>query len=266
MIDTHCHLDFESFDADRPRVVERALEAGVGMIVNPSIDLENATKVIVLAEEFESVYATVGVHPNSSIHWNEDSGKAIKDLSKNPKVVAIGEIGLDYFRERAPHELQKEVVRAQLKLAAELELPVIIHNREAEQDVIEILMDWCEDLVRAGSPLAERPGVLHSFSGSREMADRAVDANFMIGFTGPITFKNAEGAREIAAAVPIENIFIETDSPFLTPHPFRGERNEPARVKLIAEKIAEVKQIPFETVGAATTENAQHLFRFEDKR
>ena len=266
LVDSHCHLDFEAFDVDRSRVIERAFSEGVETIVNPSIDLENATKVVGLAEEFENVYAAVGVHPNSSTHWNDECLKAIKGWARNPKVVAVGEIGLDYFRKMAPFALQKEVIWAQLKLAAELELPVIIHNREAEQDVIEILMDWYEDLVRDGSPLADRPGVLHSYSGNRDMVKRAVESNFLIGFTGPITFKNAVGTREIAAAVPIENILIETDSPFLTPHPYRGERNEPERVKLIAEKIAEVKQIPFSSVATTTTANAQRLFGFGEKR
>ena len=263
LIDTHCHLDFEAFDADREEVLKRATEAGLGFILNPSIDLENYSQVVALTEQNEMLFAAVGVHHNSSTTWTEDTRAKLKRLTAHKKVVAIGEIGLDYYRDAGPKTVQHSVLEAQLELAAEVELPVIVHNREASEDVLAILLNWQAGLQRSGSPLAKRPGVLHSFSGDREMAEKAIAA-FCIGFTGPLTFKNAPELQSLAAELPLDHILIETDSPFLSPHPLRGQRNEPARVKLVAEKLAELKQITFEEVAKATTENAKRLFRFED--
>jgi TatD DNase family protein len=266
LIDTHCHLDFDAFDSDRADVISRAGQAGVGIILNPSIDATNSARVVELAEQHQTLYAAIGVHPNSSTGWDAGSELELKKLAANKKVVAIGEIGLDYYRDAAPKEAQHSVFQRQLELAAEMELPVIVHNREASDDVLTMLLDWQAGLVEAASPLAERPGVLHSFSAAAAMAEKAVAAHFFIGFTGPVTFKNALELQAIAAALPLDHVLVETDSPFLSPHPLRGQRNEPARVKLVAEKIAELKGLSFDEVAAATSANAQRLFRFGERQ
>lgn len=263
LIDTHCHLDFDAFDSDRADVVARAQEAGVGVIVNPSTDTVNAAKVVALAQQTACVYAAVGVHPNSSTQWGASSEEEVRQLAQQSKVVAIGEIGLDYYWDEAPHDVQQKVLQAQLELAAEMELPVIVHNREASEDLLAILLEWQAGLAASGSPLAARPGVLHSFSGDQAMAEKAVAAGYFLGFTGPLTFKNAPELQAIATQAPLERVLVETDSPFLSPHPLRGQRNEPARVKLVAEKLAELKGLPYEEICAATTANARHLFGIE---
>ncbi len=263
LVDTHCHLDFDAFDADRAEVIARAQEAGVDAIVNPSIDRANAAKVVALAQETACVYAAVGVHPNSSTEWNAHCAEELRQLAQHSRVVAIGEIGLDYYWDDAPHDVQQKALQAQLELAAEMELPVIVHNREASEDLLAILLEWQAGLASSANSLAARPGVLHSFSGDQAMAERAVAAGYFLGFTGPLTFKNAPDLQAIARQVPLERILIETDSPFLSPHPLRGQRNEPARVQLVAEKLAELKGLPYEEVAAATTANARQLFGIE---
>lgn len=265
LIDTHCHLDFEQFDEDRLAVVANARRAGVGVILNPSVDLENSFTVLALTAKFDGLFAAIGVHPNSSNSWTNESKAKLKEMAQDKKVVAIGEIGLDYYRDKAPKDVQQKVLHEQLELAAEMEVPVIIHNRESSADVLAMLLDWQAELIRADSPLAHRPGVLHSFSGDLAMAEKAAAAHYFIGFTGPLTFKNAPALQQIASALPIENILVETDSPFLAPHPHRGKRNEPANVKLVAEKLAEIRELPFEEVATITTGNAQRLFRFGER-
>ncbi len=262
LIDTHCHLDFDAFDADRAEVINRAVESGVSCMLNPSVDLENSAIVVQIADQFENVYAAVGVHPNDCLDWTSDSVEEVRVLAQNPKVVAIGEIGLDYYWEKTPEELQKVAFRAQLELAAHLELPVIVHNREAGEDVLQILLEWQADLASAKSTLASRPGVLHSFSGDRQMAEKAVAANFFIGLTGPLTFKNAVPLQNLASDFPLDHLLVETDSPFLSPHPERGQRNEPAKVRRVAQKLADLKGVPYDVVETATTSNARRLFRF----
>jgi TatD DNase family protein len=260
LVDTHCHLDFKSFDPDRLAVVARAMEAGVGRIVNPGIDLASSQAAVKLAQEEAAIYAAVGVHPNDALSWRTDTRAELKGLAGDQKVVAIGEIGLDYYRDRAPRALQREIFREQLALAAELGLPVIIHNREATEDVLGILGDWHSGLQSTRSPLTGRPGVLHSYADSEEPARRAMDLNFFIGFTGPVTFRNAAELQRVAAALPLDRLLVETDAPFLTPHPHRGKRNEPAYVRLVVEKIAELKEMSFSTVADRTADNAALLF------
>jgi TatD DNase family protein len=264
LVDTHCHLDFDSFDVDRTDVIARAVATGVSRMLNPNVDLENSANVIQLADKFGPVNAAVGVHPNDCQEWNSESVIKLKELAQNRKVVAVGEIGLDYYWEKTPKDLQISVFQAQLELAAELGLPVIVHNREAGEDVLSVLLKWQASLEAAKSPLAFRPGVLHSFSGDRQMAEKAIAANFFIGLTGPLTFKNANVLQEISTDLPLENLLVETDSPFLSPHPERGQRNEPAKVKLVAEKLAELKGIKYEDVETVTTSNAERLFRFTE--
>jgi TatD DNase family protein len=253
LIDTHCHLDFDRFDGDRDAVVERALAAGVERIIIPALDQHNWTAVIHLTERYEPVYAAVGVHPNSTAGWQDEWIEHLRDLAQHQKVVAIGEIGLDYYWEKSPLEKQHKALSHQLALAAELDLPVIIHNRDAGEDVLKLLRN---------SPLAgkEGAGVLHSFSADWETAQIAVALGFYIGITGPVTFKKAEKLRYIAVNLPLNKLVVETDAPFLTPHPFRGKRNEPAFVTYVAERIAQERGIKITDLAKQTTSNAIRLF------
>jgi len=260
LTDTHCHLDFDRFAEDREAVVERASETGLVRILNPAIDLETAKHAVRLAERFPMVFAAVGLHPNSAVEWSDSLLDDFRQLCGHEKVVAIGEIGLDYYWDDAPPDVQQRVFRRQLSLAAEVSLPVVIHNRDATEDVLSFLLAWQAGLAEAGHPLAERPGVMHSFSADEAAAQRAIGANFYIGITGPVTFKNAPDLQALVGSLPLERLLIETDAPFLTPHPFRGKRNEPARVRLVAEKIAELRGMAVEDVIAVTGENARRLF------
>lgn len=262
LADTHCHLDFHAFDEDRDQVLARSREAGVERILNPGIDLASSQNVVDLAESRSQVYAAIGVHPNEANSWNENSLPHLRVLAESPKVVAVGEIGLDYYRDRAPRDLQKRIFQEQLALATELRLPVIIHNRQATPDILEILSAWKAGLSAADSPLADRPGVLHSYSDQLEPALQAIDLNFYIGFTGPVTFRNAPDLQQVASQLPLDHLLTETDAPFLTPHPYRGKRNEPAYVRLVADKIAELHDEKFEAVAKIAYENARQLFNW----
>lgn len=262
LIDTHCHLNFDSYGEDRDAVIERARAAGVTRVINPAVDLETSEAAIQLSQQYPGIYAAVGVHPNSSADFDENQINQIATLAKEAKVVAIGEIGLDYHWDESPKAKQFQAFEAQLALAARLELPVIIHNREASEDVIAILERWVGTLPIT---LKDRPGVLHSFSGTPEVAERALKIGFYLGFTGPITYKNADGLRRIAAHIPLNRIVVETDGPFLTPTPHRGKRNEPAYIPIIIERLAALRQISNEAIGAATTENAERLFGLAGK-
>ena len=253
LIDTHCHLDFESFAEDRDAVVERALNAGVSRIIVPALEPENWQAVVDLADRYVGVYTAVGVHPNSSAEWQDSWIDDLRQLAQHDKVVAIGEIGLDYYWDKSPKKTQHHALRLQLELAHELDLPVIIHNRESDEDVLRLL---------AESPLAGKsnPGVLHSFSTSWEIAEAALDLGFYLGFTGPVTFKKADELREVDAKVPVERILVETDAPFLTPQPHRGKRNEPAYVAFVAERCAEVRGVDTAVFAQQSTKNAERLF------
>jgi len=259
-VDTHCHLDFYVFDQDRGQVLARSQEAGVSPILNPGTDLETSRAAIKLAEANSSVFAAVGVHPNDGRTWNEATLKDLRGLARHPKVVAIGEIGLDYYRDRTPRDLQLQIFRAQLALASEINLPVIIHSRQAAADVLTVLSQWHTALVRHDSPLADRPGVLHSFEGDLETAQRAIDMSFYIGVTGPLTYQNAPERRALFSILPIDRILTETDAPFLAPHPYRGQRNEPAFIRVIAEALSTTQNLPLSTVAETTSANAARLF------
>lgn len=254
LVDTHCHLDFESFHDDVAEVVERAAAAGVTRIIVPSLDLDNAAAVLALAGRFPGVYAAVGVHPNSAAGWQDDWIERLRELARHPKVVAIGEVGLDYYWDKTPAKTQHRALAAQLELAAELHLPVIIHNRNASADTLHLLSTSL--LIDSA-----RPGVLHSFSGDWAAAEAALEMGFCLGFTGPLTYKKADELRDIAARAPLDRILVETDAPFLAPHPHRGRRNEPAHVRLVAERLAEVRGLTLEEVAGATTANALRLFK-----
>jgi TatD DNase family protein len=267
--DSHCHLDFNVFEGDRSLVVERAQEAGVTHLMNPAIDLDSSLIVTKLAEAYEMVYAAVGVHPNSATTWRESTTDALEQLARHPKVAAIGEIGLDYYRNHASHEQQREVFYQLLQLATKANLPVIIHSRDASpqdcratEDVLEILRGWRQDLDHEHHPLAQQPGVMHSYSGGLKFGNQAMELGFYIGITGPVTFRNAPELQQMVSELPLDRILIETDAPFLTPHPYRGKRNEPAYVRLVADKIAEIQQVSTEVVADTTSKNAKRLFNW----
>ncbi|MEJ2709598.1 MAG: TatD family hydrolase [Anaerolineales bacterium] len=261
-VDTHCHLNFDSFENDRQEVLERARQAAVRRILNPGVDLASSRAAVELAQSNEQVYAAVGVHPNDALSWNEGTIDALEELAEHPKVVAIGEIGLDYYRERAPRDLQMEIFGQQLLLAERVGLPVVIHNREATADILGMLEEWQMGLMATSPMLADRPGVLHSYSDNEANAMQAIDLNFFIGITGPVTFHNAPELQHVVTALPIERLLTETDAPFLTPHPHRGKRNEPAYVRIITEKIAQLRELPVEIVAEITENNAGRLFNW----
>jgi len=261
LIDTHAHLDLPQFDADRAAVVERAQAAGVEVIVNAGADMDSSRRAVALAEQYLEVYAGVGVHPHDAKQVDGDALAALRELARQPKVVAVGEIGLDFYRNLSPQDVQRRAFQAQLAWAARLGKPVIIHDREAHAEVLKALTSWAAGL--AGSPLAGRVGVLHSFSGDLLMAKRAIDLGFYISISGPVTYQSARRLAEIVQALPLNRLLIETDCPYLTPHPHRGKRNEPAYVRLVAEKIADIKGLTVDMVAAATTANARLLFELE---
>jgi TatD DNase family protein len=257
LVDTHCHINFDSYDDDREAVFARAAAVGVRQIINPAIDLQTSREIVGLTAQYEGLYAAVGIHPNSSADFADSIVDDLATLAKQSKVVAIGEIGLDYHWDKSPKAQQFRAFEAQLALAARLELPVIIHNREASEDVISIVEHWAGDLPTS---LKNRPGVLHSFSAPAAIAERALASGFYLGFTGPITYKNADSLRHIAARVPLNRLLVETDGPFLTPVPHRGKRNEPAYIPFMVERLASLQQVSVEQMGTATTENAVRLF------
>jgi len=260
LTDTHCHLDFDHFDKDREMVVHRAVEAGLVRILVPGVDVSSSRVATQLAEKYVQVYAAVGVHPNSGGTWNEGTKQKLRTLSKHQKVVAIGEIGLDYYRQWTPQNIQKKILKLQLDLANEVELPVILHCREAYGDIQKILTEWLDGL--STNKLSNAPGVFHSFSGNIEQVNLFLKKNFYIGISGPVTYKNAESLRRIIAEIPVDRILIETDAPYLTPHPRRGKRNEPAFVGYVAERIAEIWNLSPLEVGEITSENSKKLFNW----
>jgi TatD DNase family protein len=253
LIDTHCHLDFHVYAEDLGDVLTRAQAANVGRIIVPALDLENSRTVLELAERHAMVVAAVGVHPNSSAAWRSDRIDELRRLASHEKIVAIGEIGLDYYRDNSPKHVQQEAFEAQLALADELSLPVIIHNRQADDDILRRLR-FASRTAHVGN------GVLHSVSSSWSVAQAALDLGYYLGFTGPITFKKATELRGVAAKVPLDRLLVETDGPFLTPHPYRGQRNEPAYVRYVAERLAELKKTTEAEIVRQTSANAVRLF------
>jgi TatD DNase family protein len=257
-------LDFEAFNQDRESILERANLAGVSRIVNPGIDITSSQNAIRLAETHENIFVAVGYHPNSP--GIEDFAlKELKKMAAHPRVVALGEIGLDYYRQHNDREIQQEVLSRQLDLAIDMNLSVIIHNRNAEIDLQGILIDWHEKLVNQNSPLSQHPGVLHSFSSDIDFAGELIERNFFIGITGPITFKNAPELRETVAKIGLEHLVVETDAPFLAPQPKRGKRNEPSYVIYVAEKLAEIFDCTYEEVSSITSRNAGILFNWREE-
>lgn len=270
LTDTHCHLDFNKFDDDRAAVLQRASAVEVRRILIPALDLKSSLSAIQLAESYSNLYAAVGFHPTDLETFSEKTFGEVKSLVEHPKVVAIGEIGIDYYwvKEEQKRTFQREVLKKQLAFARAVNKPAIIHMREendawsgqASVDLLEILSEWHKILKTENHPLAEKPGVLHSYNGDLNTAQTALDLNFYIGVTGPVTYKSAEEKRRIIRQLPLERLLIETDAPFLTPVPQRGKRNEPAFVAYIADKIAEIHKTTREQVAQITAENAERLF------
>lgn len=255
LVDTHCHLDHPQFDADIGVVIARAYEAGVLRMVTIGTGLSSSRAALALAERYAGVYAAVGVHPHEARDWDEDAPAELEQLARHPKVVAIGEIGLDFYRDWSPREAQARAFEAQLGLARRLGLPVIIHDREAHEAVLATL--------QAHAPVR---GVLHSFSGDTQVAEVALALGLYLGISGPITFPKADALRQVVALTPLERLLIETDAPYLAPQTHRGRRNEPAYVRYVAEGVAAVKGLPIEAIAAQTTANAEALFFRDDRR
>lgn len=253
LIDSHAHLDDKKFDCDREDVIRRAIGEGVTRIINIGADMESSERSVALAAAHEEIYAAVGVHPHDAAKMKPGDTETLAAWGEHPKVAAIGEIGLDYYYDLSPRETQKEMFIRQLDLARQLHLPVVIHNRDAHADTMAILK-------REGKGLE---GVVHCFSGSMEMARELVKLGWHLGVDGPVTFKNAAKLPEIVASVPLEFLLVETDSPYLTPAPHRGKRNEPAYVKLVARRVAHLRGMDEDEFAVATAQNALRLFRIK---
>ncbi|MFH1406950.1 MAG: TatD family hydrolase [Candidatus Omnitrophota bacterium] len=251
-IDTHAHLDFADYDADREEIIRRAKQSCVEYIINIGTDVESTKKSIALAHKYDFIYASLGVHPHDAGTVSDDVILQLKELARDKKIVAVGEVGLDFHKEYSPKEAQKNAFIKFIRLAGELGLPLIIHDREAHRDTLDILKKELKGPLR---------GVLHCFSGSAEFARECVDLGFYISFTCNLTYKNAAKLRETAKAIPIERILLETDCPFLAPQKFRGERNEPAHISHLAEELAKLKELAPEDIARITTLNAKTLFK-----
>jgi TatD DNase family protein len=256
LIDTHCHLDMSAYEADFEAVLARALAAGVTRIISVGIDLESSRSAIALAEQHEGIHATVGVHPHNVAGLSEADYAELRDLCRHPKVVAYGEIGLDYVKNYAPVALQKEHFARQVALAKKLQLPLVVHDREAHDDIMEIL--------EAAGPFPSG-GVMHCFSGDAAFARRVLALGFYISIPGVVTFAKAEMLQEAVREIPLGSLVLETDGPFLAPVPKRGKRNEPQLMLFTAQKVAELKGISLEEVARQATINAVHLFGLEGR-
>ena len=247
--DTHAHYDSSKFAGDRDEVLRAAYESGVSLIVDPGDTLERSKNTVALANQYDFVYAAVGVHPEEYETWAEDTVDRLRELAKEPKVVAIGEIGLDYYWDKNHTELQKQMFRTQIELALELDLPIIVHDREAHGDCFSIVCDY---------PALR--GVFHCYSGSAEMAKELLKRGWYLGFDGPITYKNNVKAMEVLAVTPLDRIVLETDSPYLSPVPNRGKRNDSRNLPYIAAVVAREKGISVEDAAAITFENGKRLY------
>ena len=250
LFDTHAHMDDRAFDEDRETLLTQLPEQGIGLLMNPGCSLASSRNAVALAERYDYIYAAVGSHPDAADEVNDQVLAEYQALCKQEKVLAIGEIGLDYHYEDIPRERQQAAFRAQMALAAELDLPVIVHEREAHEDGMRIVEEF---------PTVK--GVFHCYSGSAEMAKWLVSRGWYIGFTGVLTFKNARKAVETAASIPLNRIVLETDCPYMSPEPFRGKRNDPGRLYRMAEKLAEIRGLSVEEIHAITMENGKKLYR-----
>jgi TatD DNase family protein len=254
LADTHCHLSLEAFAEDLNQVLLRARQAGVRRILVPGVNLETSERAVALAEAYPEVFAAVGVHPHYVSSYSPETRTRLGQLAESERVVAIGEIGLDFHRDRSPREVQRRAFADQLELAAELGLPAVIHNREASDELLEQILPWASG--------RRTPGVLHAYSSDEATARTVCRAGFFLGVAGPITFPNAQGRRIITGNLDRDRVVVETDAPYLSPHPRRGERNEPARVALVAEALAELWQQRPEVTRRIVWDNAATLFHW----
>ena len=250
LFDTHAHMDDRAFDEDREELLNNLPGQGLALVMNPGCSLESSRNAVELAGQYDYIYAAVGSHPDAADEVNEEVLEEYRKLCKlNPKVKAIGEIGLDYHYEDIPREIQLKAFRMQMELAKELKLPAIVHEREAHEDGMAVVREF-----------PEVTGVFHCYSGSAEMARQLVDKGWYIGFTGVLTFKNARKAIEVASSIPLERIVLETDCPYMSPEPFRGKRNDPGRLYRMAEKLAEIRGKSLEEIHEITVENGKRLY------
>lgn len=258
LVDSHCHIDGEAFDNDRDDVVQRAREAGIGAMLNVGTGDPKSNdfrKAVAVAEKYQDVFASVGVHPHDAKLYDDKAEAHLVDLAKSEKVIAWGEIGLDYYYDHSPREVQRDAFRRQIQTARRLSLPIIIHSRDADDETVEILTEECSwDGFR---------GIMHCFGGTQAMAKALIPLGFLISFAGNVTFKKAENLRDAAKVVPLDKLLVETDCPFLTPIPFRGKRNEPAYVEHTARFLAEFYGVGFETLADQTTRNFLEFFKLQ---
>ena len=251
LFDTHAHMDDQAFEADRQGLLTALPEQGIGLLMNPGCSLASSRNASALSQQYGYIYAAVGSHPDAADEVNETVLEEYRKLCKlNPKIKAIGEIGLDYHYEDIPRQIQMQAFRAQMALAQELDLPVIVHEREAHEDGMKVVEEF-----------PEVKGVFHCYSGSAEMAKWLVKRGWYIGFTGVLTFKNARKAVEVAQTIPLDRIVLETDCPYMSPEPFRGKRNDPGKLYRMADKLAEIRGLTVEEVHAVTMENGKRLYR-----
>jgi len=255
LIDSHCHIDGEAFDNDRDDVVQRAREAGIGAMLNVGTGDPKSNdfrKAVAVAEKYQDVFASVGVHPHDAKLYDDKAEAHLVDLAKSEKVIAWGEIGLDYYYDHSPREVQRDAFRRQIQTARRLSLPIIIHSRDADDETVDILTEECS--------WNGFRGIMHCFGGTPAMAEALIPLGFLISFAGNVTFKKAENLRDAAKVVPLDKLLVETDCPFLTPIPFRGKRNEPAYVEHTARFLAQYKGVELETFAEQTTRNFLKFF------
>lgn len=255
-IDSHAHLDDERFEEDREALINSLKENKIDLVFNIGADIESSKASVELAKKYENIYAVVGVHPHDAKDVSEDYLEELDNLTKEEKVVAIGEIGLDFYYDNSPREEQRKIFKEQLDLAKKLNLPVVIHTRDANQETFDILREWAKD--------GDARAVLHCYSGSVELALEYIKLGFYISLGGPVTFKKSKVPKEVAKVVPIDKLLIETDCPYLTPEPNRGKRNEPKYVAYTAETIAELRGITVEELAEATSKNTKQFFGLQD--
>lgn len=251
LIDSHAHLDDKRFNPDRDMIIENLGNNGIECVVNVGADLESSKSSVELAKKHKDIYAVVGVHPHSATELNDKVIENLKTLAKEKKVVAIGEIGLDFYYDNSPRDIQRAAFKTQIELAKELDLPIVIHSRDADRETFDILKEAQDGNLKV---------LLHCYSSSRELAEEYLKLGFYISLGGPVTFKNARVPKEVAKIVPLDRLLVETDSPYLTPEPYRGKRNEPMFVKQTAQEIAEIKGIELEEVIKATNNNTKMFF------
>ena len=258
LIDSHAHINLPNFDKDREQVMARARQGGVRALINVGLDVESSRASLELAKNYDGVFSTVGFHPHQASEMGEDELKVLAELAQDERVVAVGEIGLDFYRNLSPRQSQEKAFRRQLDLAVELGLPVVVHCRQAHRQVLDILSGWVKSTLSAGRL---RRGVMHCFSGDIELAQLYIEIGFYVSLAGSVTYPSAGELVQVAREIPLNRLLLETDSPFLAPQAYRGKRNEPAYVALVAEKVAQVRGVPREVVAKAAAENTISLFR-----